>query len=1209
SITMCASVLSEKMVELFESITFAKEIPRMYEPYMMPEQYDPRKELKESTRIIQEYLDRRAKYAFQAKQSLESRNVTDLQDEHVNNKNSQHFIRYMSAKKGSDATVIYPHNHLGEKNDINETRHFEWTVNANFYQLNTSNIASAVHVPTPLYDRDYKLLQKVDWSNIDVFYRSKRDETSDLGFQLFCSESGFMRFFPATTWYWENEEAKLDLFDCRNTEWYINSATCSKNVIIMLDMSGSMLGQRFEIAKQTTEAILETLSHNDYFNMMTFSKEVKFLDNCNGTSGLLQATMRNKKDLRERLDFATSEGKAEYEIALREAFAQLLQLPPVNWTTREAQELRPHNSTDTKLVYLSEHIMVVPKNYEEMIENATKAPANPACENVIMLITDGAPQRYEKVFEKYNKEKKVRFFSFLIGEEAIDFDQVEWMACNNAGYMVHIANMADVEEKVQQYIRVMSRPVGKDAATATINDAMWSGVYRERLFSPRALVLEENDKSPNKTYAQMNKIASKKKIHIRRQEARSRMFVSTVSYPVSVNDTFMGVAAVNIPLTEISQLAAPMMIGGRSYYFMLDRNGFVMFHPQLRAMEERQDKTRTHKPNYNNMDILELEVPEDSQNWETFVKATGVRKLVLKCDNTEPKQIKMLFASDSLDRVYPQSNEYYTECVGPNKDFVLGLAISGGDNYRIRQKAEFAYDSIDMSWFAEPSHTWRIHPHWRYCILNDTTADTKEEAFRTYAQQMHDRKKLPGRCQPRKKLVERLLFDMKSTAPLRGKWTSNEDKMQHHEAHVVYFTSPSGMIRFHNVTLKNFSYSDITIDFMQYASTTETFQDKYEHFIAETNRKSVDDKYYRRAIRNDGVIVFDINYMSKIWYKEETTSPFGLRENATMLYSAYRSIKLGTATLGVSGMELGYDALVKILSKHGCPISNETKWCVLLDEHGYVFFSNQLHVTNYAKFYTKDGDAHLGKWFGKINRVSQRAMELLVEKKYYIKYKYLDHQGICYKKKPAASMASRAESWIRSIVKLVLSTVLRLLKQFEAFTAFGLVHNLIQPVETYTSSFHDIRESFSCTKSSNFYFANRKAPRSANEVWLVDNFKSERPCGSSKCSVNMQAAFVENTNLIMVWINQDKGSANCYTDSCPMQNSDINFTWDEEANSTTAGWQIPDDERCMRQDPVRPGGYYRCTNRSRESESDMKCSGVSSLSIVLLFLFTVSRWL
>ncbi|GMT25107.1 hypothetical protein PFISCL1PPCAC_16404, partial [Pristionchus fissidentatus] len=771
SIKECANVLSEKMVELFESITFAKEIPRMYEPYMQAETYDPRRELRESRREIEEYLKTRAKYAYQAKKSLEARMKTNFSDTEVNNKNSKHFIQYMSAKKGNDATVIFSHNHLGEKNDINETSHFNFTQNANFYMLNTSSQGSAVHVPTPLYDREPALLQKIKWSEIDVFYRSKREETRDLAFQLFCSEAGFMRFFPATTWYWENEDAKLDLFDCRNTEWYINSATCSKNVIIMMDMSGSMLGQRFEIAKQTTEAILETLSHNDYVNMMTFSKEVKFLDSCNGSAGLLQATMRNKKYLREQLDNATSEGKAEYEQALREAFAQLLGLPPVKWTTKEALELRPHNTTatDTMLIPLSEHIMIAPKDYFQLIENATKAPANPACENVIMLITDGAPQRYEEVFRMYNPEKKVRFFSFLIGEEAIDFDQVKWMACNNAGYMVHIANMADVEEKVQNYIRVMSRPVGKDAAFAREEDAMWSGVYRERLFSPRGLVLEENDKSPNKTYAQMNRIASKKKIHIRRQEARTRMFVTTVSYPVTVNDTFMGVAAVNIPLTEISQLAAPMLIGGRSYYFMLDRNGFVMFHPQLRAMEDRKDKIKTHKPNYNNMDILELEVPEDSQ----------VRKLILTCDNQETKNIKMLFASDSLDRVYPQSNTYFTECIGPNKDFILGLAIAEADTWRIKARADFTYDNIDMSWFDLPSDTWRIHPHWRYCLLNDTDSEiTKEAAFLIYAKQMKEMKGLPDRCKPRDRLVERLLFDMKSTAPLRAKWISNEEKMQ-----------------------------------------------------------------------------------------------------------------------------------------------------------------------------------------------------------------------------------------------------------------------------------------------------------------------------------------------------------------------------------------------------------------------------------------------
>lgn len=55
----------------------------------------------------------------------------------------------------------------------------------------------------------------------------------------------------------------------------------------------------------------------------------------------------------------------------------------------------------------------------------------------------------------------------------------------------------------------------------------------------------------------MNKMASRRKIRLQKSEARSRMFVTTVSYPVIVNETFMGVAAVNIPLTEVAQKSHP----------------------------------------------------------------------------------------------------------------------------------------------------------------------------------------------------------------------------------------------------------------------------------------------------------------------------------------------------------------------------------------------------------------------------------------------------------------------------------------------------------------------------------------------------------------------------------------------------------------------------------------------------------------------------
>ncbi|KIH56162.1 cache domain protein, partial [Ancylostoma duodenale] len=246
------------------------------------------------------------------------------------------------------------------------------------------------------------------------------------------------------------------------------------------------------------------------------------------------------------------------------------------------------------------------------------------CENVIMLITDGAPNNYKEIFDLYNKDKKVRFFSFLIGEEAIDFEQVKNMACNNRGYMVHVQNMADVEDKVQHYIRTMSRPIGQHAGDIQLEDAMWSGVYRERLYLPRPETFAEPVPITNQSYAVMNKMAARRKIRLQKTEARGRMFVTTVSFPVIVNKTFMGVAAVNIPLTELNQQAHPSNIGGRSYFFMLDQNGFIMFHPQLRPI---------------------------------------VRKMVMDCDNSDPQQLDILYATEMLDRVYPQTNSYYSECI------------------------------------------------------------------------------------------------------------------------------------------------------------------------------------------------------------------------------------------------------------------------------------------------------------------------------------------------------------------------------------------------------------------------------------------------------------------------------------------------------------------------------------------------------------------
>lgn len=85
-----------------------------------------------------------------------------------------------------------------------------------------------------------------------------------------------MRHFPAKRW----ESHGVDVYDCRKRSWYIETATCSKDIVILLDNSGSMYGFRNFIAQLTIKSILDTFSNNDFINILKYSKNVTNLVPC-----------------------------------------------------------------------------------------------------------------------------------------------------------------------------------------------------------------------------------------------------------------------------------------------------------------------------------------------------------------------------------------------------------------------------------------------------------------------------------------------------------------------------------------------------------------------------------------------------------------------------------------------------------------------------------------------------------------------------------------------------------------------------------------------------------------------------------------------------------------------------------------------------------------------------------------------------------------
>ncbi|TNM88860.1 hypothetical protein fugu_005114 [Takifugu bimaculatus] len=255
--------------------------------------------------------------------------------------------------------------------------------NDHFNNLSVNVSLSVVQVPTNMYNKDPDIVNGVYWSEalnkvfVDNFERD-----------------------PTLTWQ------------------YIQAATSPKDVVILVDVSGSMKGLRLTIARQTVSSILDTLGDDDFFNIIAYNQEIHYVEPClNGT--LVRADRTNKDHFREHLDKLFAKGIGLLGEALAEAFT--------------------------------------------ILSDFNRTGRGSVCSQAIMLVTDGATEMYDDVFEKYNwperKDKiqkdtslhvlrnlsiferadvyvspaQVRIFPYLIGRESAFADNLKWMACDVVG--------------------------------------------------------------------------------------------------------------------------------------------------------------------------------------------------------------------------------------------------------------------------------------------------------------------------------------------------------------------------------------------------------------------------------------------------------------------------------------------------------------------------------------------------------------------------------------------------------------------------------------------------------------------------------------------------------------------------------------------------------------------------------------------------------
>ncbi|XP_028279145.1 voltage-dependent calcium channel subunit alpha-2/delta-1-like isoform X2 [Parambassis ranga] len=323
------------------------------------------------------------------------------------------------------------------KDDLNQTEMKNRYVPDDFhfdpdFKRSVSYNTTAVHIPTDIYEGSTIILNELNWTEAleDVFRKNKEEDPSLL-WQVFGSATGLARYYPASPWIdTSNSANKIDLYDVRRRPWYIQGAASPKDMLILVDASGSVSGLTLKLIKTSVSKMLETLSDDDYVNVVYFNEKASYVA-C--FQNLVQANVRNKRILKDAVQNITAKGMTNYKGGFKLAFEQLTQM------------------------------------------NVSRAN----CNKIIMLFTDGGEERAEEIFEKYNPKQAVRIFTFSVGQHNYDKLPIKWMACKNKGYYYEIPSIGAIRINTQEYLDVLGRPMVK--ADKRAKQVQWTNVYLDAL--------------------------------------------------------------------------------------------------------------------------------------------------------------------------------------------------------------------------------------------------------------------------------------------------------------------------------------------------------------------------------------------------------------------------------------------------------------------------------------------------------------------------------------------------------------------------------------------------------------------------------------------------------------------------------------------------------------------------------------------------------
>ncbi|XP_025207776.1 voltage-dependent calcium channel subunit alpha-2/delta-3 isoform X2 [Melanaphis sacchari] len=828
------------------------------------------------------------------------------------------------------------------------------TKNDHFYGLFVNTDYSAVYLPTILFEKLNHVQIPLQWSEkLDkVFLQNYRSDPS-LSWQYFGSTAGFMRHYPAIRW-----SAKPSVFDTRLRPWYIQAATCSKDVVILLDISGSMNGMHQSISQLVIKSLLKTFNNDDSINIIFFNTVFTYLVTC----------------FKEILVQATPENLYTFHKAIIED-PRLLPSSTANYSKAfiEAFQLLSNNK----------------KSYRCSEET---------CNQMIMLITDDDPN--EELFNVIQKENRiknntftnipVRIFTYMIGRDITNTPELERLACENRGSFAHVHSKDEVLESVLKYIAVLARPLVLQAEKHPVT---WSHTFMD--------ISSLNEDGVYQEYRPMTAISIP--IFNKKRDENNK---------TRVKGDLLGVAGTDVPIAEFEKLTLPYKIGVNGYAFVVTNNGYVLFHPKLRPVEDG-----ILKDNHNSIDLTELEMLDDNNEEprQPHQAMVQLREAIVNHKRGSMENLSIKFHYDNMRRVGSEVRNYHYTALDPKIEgpFTLGLVLpaSYGNNWikagdEINKSIE--KDEQFDKYFQDK---WKIHPNWVYCDYFHSSErkfenpedkllhfmekifspdwEWKEQYpdsnFENISMDDFDRRECDRKpididefyCD--KELMQLLFFDAKITHALyNSTWnpTSEFEKryVNQYNVSVRFLATQGGLSRWQHIL-------DLAEGELQFG---------------DVHNRSVEEVWYKRPVLyrnlNPQAFVFSV--------------PFNSGDNDKLKITASHAIFVedenNEAPGSVVGYEMShkkfYDRFMEITqTNENCPsclpCTSDHLDCYIIDENGYVVLS--------------EIPADTGRFFAQTELKSTGViMETMISKKIFRRIPMFDYQALCMERIPAPSASS-----------------------------------------------------------------------------------------------------------------------------------------------------------------------------------------------------------